>query len=230
MFESLSNGLRTSFESVWEGIANFIPNLLIALIIFVIGLIVANIIGRVVAQIVRALKIDSLIRKANAETYFIKAGIRLDIGKFLGVLVQWFIVIVFLLASLEVLELSQVTDFLKNVVLSYLPSVIVAVLILIAAVIIGDAMQKLVASSARAAELKSANLLGTITKWAVWIFAVLAALFQLGIAAPLLQMLFMGVVTALALSIGLAFGLGGQQAASEIIAKMRKEVADHHHM
>lgn len=219
--------LTQTFDQVWGGAIEFVPKLLIAIIIFIIGAIVANLIGKLIEHVVRSLKVDMLVRKANAEEYFTRAGVRLDIGKFLGILAQWFIIIIFLLASLEVLELSQVTNFLQDVVLLYLPQVFVAVLILIAAVIIGDAMQKLVSSSSRAAGINNANLIGTATRWAIWIFAILAALFQLGIAATFVQTLFTGVVVALALGFGLAFGLGGQAAAADFVAKVRKEISDH---
>ena len=68
-------------------------------------------------------------------------------GHFIGRLVKWFLVIVFLVASLEILGLSQVTDFLKNVVLGYLPNVIVAALILVVAAFIAHAMQRIVVGS-----------------------------------------------------------------------------------
>ncbi len=218
--------LGQSFQSVWSGVAVFVPNLIIAIIIFIIGLIVGGLVGRLVAHVIRALKIDMLVRKANAEDYFSRAGIKLDIGKFIGVLVQWFIVITFLLASLEILHLDQVTVFLQDVILQYLPRVIVAVLILVAAVIIADAMQKVVVHASRAVNIRSSNLLGAITKWAIWIFAILAALFQLGIAATFVQTLFTGVIIALSLAAGLAFGLGGQSAASDLIEKVRDNISD----
>jgi hypothetical protein len=97
------------------------------------------------------------------------------------------------------------------------------------AVVVANAMQKLVIASARAGHLSHAVLLGRITKWAIWIFAILAALVQLGIAVGFIQTLFTGVVVALSLAFGLAFGLGGQEAAARYVEKMRQEIADHQH-
>jgi len=147
----------------------------------------------------------------------------LNSGAFLGMLVKWFFILVFLVAALEVLGLTQVTMFLTAVVLGYLPRVIVAVLILLVAAVIAEAAQRLVAGSARAANMRSANFLGSIARWAIWIFAILAALDQLGVT-PFVQTLFTGVVVALALAFGLSFGLGGQQAASRFIDKMQSEI------
>ena len=87
--------------------------------------------------------------------------------------------------------------------------------------------KKLVASSARASGAHTANLAGSIAKWAIWLFAVLAALSQLNVAAEFMQTLFTGLVVALALAFGLAFGLGGKEAAARTIERIRSEIANH---
>lgn len=205
----------------------FIPNIVIALVIFIIGWAIGSLLGQGVNHIVKSLKIDSLLRSAKVDEVLRRAGFGLDSGRFLGVLVEWFVIIVFLVASLDVLGLTQVNAFLNQVVLLYLPQVIVAVLILLVAVVIASAMQKVVVGAAMAAGVMSANFLGSVTKWAIWIFAVLMALFQLGIAAPFVQTLFTGFIVAISLAFGLSFGLGGQQAAAGFIEKMREEIKTH---
>lgn len=227
--ETWRSSLTDSFSGVWAGVANIIPNVLAAIVIFIVGWIVAALIGRLVAQLIKALKVDTALQQAGFEAVVKRAGFNLNSGAFLGGLVRWFVVIVFLVASFEVLGLTQVTTFLQNVVLLYLPQVIVAVLILLVAVVIAEAMQKVVVGSARAAGIRSANFLGSITKWAIWIFAVLTALVQLGIAVTFINTLFTGVVVALSIGFGLSFGLGGQEAAKNYLEKIRQEIASHHH-
>lgn len=227
MLETWSNVLRESFGDLWGGVADVIPNLVVALIIFVIGWAIGSLLGQVVAQIIRSLKIDNLLRSAKVDDVLKRGGFNLDSGRFVGDLVEWFIIVVFLVASLDVLGLSQVNAFLRDVVLTYLPQVIVAVLILLVAVVIASAMQRVVVGAAMAAGVRSANFLGSITKWAIWVFAVLMALFQLGIAAPFVQTLFTGFIVALSLAFGLSFGLGGQQAAASFIDKVRDEIKNH---
>lgn len=225
LLDTWAMGLRASFESVWLGFANFVPNFIAAVVIFIIGWIVAALIGKAVAHLIRSLRIEGTLRGSEVERAINRAGFNLDIGKFIGGLVKWFFIVVFLVAALNVLGLAQVNLFLAQV-LAYIPQVIVAVFILLIAAMVGQALQRIVTGSASAANLPSANLLGSVTKWAIWIFAVLAALFQLGIAAPFVQTLFTGVIIALSLGVGLAFGLGGQQAAADFIDKTRKEIAN----
>lgn len=226
VFQDTGAVVANSLQTLWFGVLNFIPELIIAILIFVVGWIIASLLGRAVDQVIRAVKLDSALRGAGLETTLSRAGFTLNSGRFLGELVKWFVIIVFLVASLEVLKLDQVTLFLRQVVLGYLPQVIVAVLIMLVAVVIAEAMRKIVVGSAKAAGIRSAGFLGAVTKWAIWIFALLAALLQLGIAVTFLQTLFTGVIVALSLAFGLAFGLGGQSAAARYIEHMQTEIKD----
>ena len=111
------------------------------------------------------------------------------------------------------------STYLETIVVGYLPRVIAAILILLVSVIIGEVSRKIVSGAAANAHLSSSKLLGALTKWAIIIFAVLTALVQLNIAAALVQILFIGIVVALSLAFGLAFGLGGRDAAARILDK-----------
>lgn len=215
--------LAASFQNLFYGIVAFIPNLLIAVIIFIIGWLVGAALGRLVAQVINSLRVDQALKHAGVERVLDRAGFALNSGAFVGMLVKWFFIIVFLVAALDVLGLTEVTIFLRGVVLSYIPQVIVAVLILLAAAVIAEAVERVVTGAARAANLNAANLLGTVARWAIWIFAILAALDRLGIS-PLVQTLFTGVVVALSLAFGLAFGLGGQAAAARYLDRVREEI------
>jgi hypothetical protein len=220
-----SDVLSLSFKNLWLGVVGFVPNLVVAIVIVLLGWGIGALLGRVVSQIIKAIKIDEALKKAGVEDFLNKGGISLNSGSFLGGLVRWFVILVFLIGALEILKLSQVTQFLTEI-LNYLPQVIVAVLILIAAGLVADAMKKVVLSSAMSADISSAGFLATATKWAIWIFAILVALSQLGIAAGFIQTIFTGLVVALSLALGLSFGLGGQEAAGRIVEKMGKEMSN----
>ncbi len=225
LINTWSDVLTRSFQDLWVGVVEFIPALVVAIIIFILGWVIGAVLGRAVAQIIHSLKLDNALRSAGFESAVSRAGMKLDSGAFLGALVKWFVIVVFLVASLDVLGLSQVNVFLQQVVLLFLPKVIVAVLIMLVAAVIAEAMENVVVGSARAAHMRSANFLGALTRWAIWIFAALAALFQLGVAAAFIQTLFTGVIIALALAFGLSFGLGGQKAAADYVENLRKEIS-----
>lgn len=218
------NVLTKSFQDLWIGVIDFIPNIVIAFIIFLLGLLIGSVLGKAVNQVFKSLKIDNALRNAGFEAPLNKAGFNLNSGAFVGGLLKWFVVIAFLVASLDVLGLDQVNVFLQDVVLLFLPRVIVAVLILLVAVVIADAMQNVVVGAVKAANVRSSKFLGALTKWTIWIFSALAALFELGIAVTFIQTLFTGIVVALSLAFGLAFGLGGQDSAAKYLDSIKKEV------
>lgn len=221
--------LTKSFQDIGSGFLVFVvEKFLAAFVIFVLGWIVGSVLGRVVSQVTKSLKVDNALRTAGLDEVFSRAGFELNAGKFLGGLVRWFIIIVFLVASLDVLGLTQVNIFLQEVVLLYLPQVIVAVLILLVAAVIAEVMQNIVIGGAKAAHMNSAHFLGSVTKWAIWIFAILAALNQLGVATAFVQTLFTGIVVAVSLAVGLSFGLGGQEAAARYLDRMRDEISKNH--
>jgi hypothetical protein len=226
LLQTWTEVLQQSFQDLWIGIVEYVPSLIVAAIIFVIGWIIGSVLGRVVNQIVGSLKVDNALRSAGLEDTFNRAGFSINSGAFLGGLVKWFIVIVFLVASLDVLGLNQVNIFLQTVVLLYLPQVIVAVLILLVAAVIAELARNLVSGAAKAAHMMSANFLGSVAKWSIWIFAILAALNQLGVATAFVQTLFTGVIVAISLAFGLSFGLGGQDAAARYLEKLRNEVKE----
>lgn len=218
----------SSLQNLWVGVIQFLPNVFFAALIFIIGWVIASIAMRLIEQIVSSLKVDEALKGAGLEEMIHRAGYKLNTGFFLGALIKWFIVIAFLIASLEKLGFTQVNIFLQEVVLLYLPQVIAAVLIIIVAAVIAEAAQSVVVGAARAANLKSAHFAGTVTRWAIWIFALLAALNQLSVASVFVQTFFTGFVVAVSLALGLAFGLGGQDAAKHYIEKMRDDMTKRH--
>ncbi len=219
--------VQASFTGLWLTVIQYLPAILAATIIFIIGWIMGVILHRIVIEVVKVLRIDDALKAAGVHDAAKQAGFKLDIGRFLGTLIMWFVVLVFLVAALDILNLNRVTIFLQQVVLGYLPQVIVAVLILILGAVVAELARGLVSSSARATGAHTANLAGSVAKWAIWVFAVMAALDQLQVATVFVQTLFTGFVIAISLAFGLAFGLGGKDAAARTLERIRSEVGRH---
>ena len=213
-----------SLLGLWYGFISFVPSLLGAIILFVVGWLVGSVLGKAIAELAAVLKVDKLFDSAGANEFMNRAGIKIKVSGFIGGLVKWFIIVVFLMASLQIIGLTQVNDFLREAVLYYLPKVVIASLVLVIATILADAMKKIVRASAQAANVRSANMLGSITLYAIWIFAFIIALSELGIATAFMQILFTGFIAALAIALGLAFGLGGRDAASRTIEKISNDM------
>ncbi len=216
--------ITSSLQLLWAAFIGFLPNLLGAIVVFFVGWLIAALLGRLATQVIRVLRVDQILERMGFKKSLERANLRLDSGKFVGELVRWFFIVVFLMAATDILRLPQVTGFLKEILL-YIPQLIVAVLILLVAILVADFLQRLVKASVEAANLKSADFLAAVAKWAVLIFALLAALLQLGIVPALIQTIFTGLVAALAISVGLAFGLGGKDMAAQTLSKLRKNIS-----
>lgn len=225
LLQTQSDALANAFTDLGVGLVQFMPVVLVAVIIFIAGWIFGSVLGRLVSQLFKTLKVDHALKVAGIEEIMHRAGYGLNSGRLVGNLVKWFVIAAFLIASFDVLHLTKVTEFLQSIVFYFLPQVIISVLILLVAGIVADFVSNLVTASATAAELKSSKMLGTISRWMIWIFAFVVALSQIGIATAYLQTLFTGVVVAISLALGLSFGLGGQEAASRTIERVREEVS-----
>ena len=223
--QSWTDVIVSSLQNVWGGVIGFLPSLIGALIVLIIGLIVAAGLGSLVERVISAVKIDSLLRKLGLGIYFERAGLSINSGKFLGALVYWFLLVVFILAASDILGLWGLSTFLREVV-TYIPNIIIAVLILLAAVVVANFLSKLVKASVVSARLHASNFLATITHWVVIIFGILAALIQLGVAGVLLNTIVTGLIAMLAIAGGLAFGLGGKDYAAHLIERLRERVEE----
>ena len=212
-----------SIQTLTAGVADLVPRMLAALLFVIVGWIFGAAVGRVVAQLVDTMKADEWLAKAGVDKFLLRAGYKMNAGAFMGWLAKLFFILVFLIPAFNILGLTQVNVFL-NEVLVYIPQVIVAAIILFVASIAADLLSGMVSGATKAMGSNMANTLGSVTRWAIWIFAFMVALTQLGIAAQYMSILFTGIIAMLALAGGLAFGLGGKDAATELIKDIRSDI------
>ncbi len=212
--------VASSLQNLWYGFAAFVPNLVGAIIVLIIGLIVAAGLGALVEKVFDAIRLDVFLKKIGLEPFFERAGMKIRAAYFLGRLVYWFVMVAFLLAVSDSLGLYALSQFLTSI-LNYLPNVIAAVLIMLAAVVLANVLRRLVSASVMSAKLHAAHFLGSLTWWSIVVFGFLAALTQLDIASAIIQSIVTGFIAMLALAGGLAFGLGGRDYATHLVNKLK---------
>lgn len=225
LLQSWTEVTVNSFQSIWGGFIHFLPNALGALVVFLIGWAIAVGLQKLFTQILKAIRIDPALEKIGAGKFFEKAGIKMNFSGWAGIFVKWFLIIVFLLAAADILNLTDVSVFLRSV-LAYIPNVIVAVLILTVAFWLAHILRQIIQASISASNIKAAAFSGTVAYWSILIFGIFAALIQLGIAFALLQTLITGIIAMLALAGGLAFGLGGKDQAAQFLARLKREISE----
>lgn len=206
VFLALSNALNTFL--------NAIPQVIGALLIIVIGWIIAGALARLVSELLRRAGADRVFAERGGEVYGPQST-RIKPSNVAGELVKWLIRLVFLVAAANVLGMTEVSDLLNQVLL-WIPNLIVAAVILLIAPLLARFVRGAIEIGAGRMGFTNAPLLGRIAEIAIVAFAVIIAINQIGIAANLVNTLFIGIVGALALAFGLAFGLGGRDVAAQL--------------
>lgn len=222
-FQSWNEAIVASFQNLWAKIIAFVPELLAAFVILVIGLFLASVLSKVAKKLVDMTKVDKLINKVDAANKLEEAGLKISVSGMIAWIVRWFFIMITLIAVVDILKLEQVTRFLNDIAM-YLPNVVVAVIILAIGLVLGQFIYDVVEKSVKASKITkhTADMLAVVAKWAIIIFALLAALVQLGVATNLIEILFTGLIAMLALAFGLAFGLGGKEQAAKWLEKVSK--------
>ncbi len=211
-----------SLQGLWQNFLEFIPKIVGALIVIIVGWFIAVAIGKLVTEILKRIKFDKIFERGIWKEALSRAKWKVDPSGFIGAIVKWVLFITVLVAAIEILGFTQFAIFISKIA-TWLPNIIVAAAIFVVAVIIADYLPKIIRAGAEGAKISYGHLLEKIVRWAIWIFAILAILIQLGIARELIMTLFTGFVAFLVIAGGLAFGLGGKDVASEILGDFKKK-------
>lgn len=211
---SFADTLAASFNQVVSDLVSALPAIIGALLILLVGYIIARIVSRVVRELLSRSGADRAFAQRGGEVYGDRAN-ALAPSRLAAMIVFWIIMLVFLIAAANFLGWPQVSELLNDFV-GWLPNLIVAVIILIAAPIVGRLVRGAVESGSAQTGMSNGRTLGRIAEIAIIAFGVVVAINQIGIASDLVNILFIGLVVALALGFGLAFGLGGREVAAKI--------------
>lgn len=213
-----------SLQDLYVRLVEFLPTLIVAVLVLVFGWAVAILLGSLVGKILTLVKIDELAEYLGLKRLSERVGKKLSVSAFGNWLVKWFFMVATFVAAAELLGLSQVSQFLFGSVLPYFGNVIVAVAIMVIGTVAANFLAGIVQHSLRASGLGGFESLAELTRWAIIIFAFLAALSQLDVASDFMKDLFRGIVAMLAIAGGLSFGLGGRDHAKAFLDHMSKEM------
>ncbi len=224
--EAISTTVTGILVGLLASLGRYLPQFLAGLILLLIGLAVAALLKEVVLRALAFLRVEDWF---GSVTNWFKSVKSTGVGRgkawsnLLAELVRWTIVILFLVPAAEAWGLPKVTDLLNQFLL-YVPNVFVAIVIGFVGLVVANLVGDIVKHSSASLGGTSSNLLSTVARYALVLFTALVVLNQLGIAADLVRILFTGIVAMLALSGGIAFGLGGQDSAKKVLEDLRKRV------
>ncbi len=203
-----------SFQKALDTFFAFLPNVLAFLIILIIGYIVARIVKAIVAKALQKLGLDEQLHKSEAKSYVDRVMPGASPSNGIARVVFYIVFAFFLFSAIGALKIPALTTFM-NQVLSYLPNVIVAILIFVAAAVIAGAAA---AGIARVmGDTPTGKVAATVLPAIVMVIAMFMILEQLKIAEQIVQIAFAATMGALALGLALAFGLGGRPVAQRML-------------
>jgi len=200
--------------------ASIIIDAIFVIVVLALGLILAKKLGEFIQKLFEKTRIDQAIKNLGWHTFFERYKTRLSISKFMALIFQVYILLITVMISVEILGLMNLSKFFLGII-EYYPNIFISAIIFLIAVFIAEFSQKIVYTEA---DLKYTNALGVLISSTTWLLAILAILYQLKIVPELIMTLFTGVTLALALSFGIAFGLGGQDLAKRLLKKIEKKI------
>jgi len=215
---------RDVIQTVWDRLVTFTPNLIGALIIILVGVIVAMILSYVVTQILKAAQVQTWLGEQSRLTEVLKkAKMRTDLAEIAGSFVKWVVILAFLVPAAQILQIDGVRDFFEGV-LGYIPRVLGVGLLIVFGSQVVEMLARLVRASADSLGLTIAKLLEMIVRWAFYVSIGITALFALGVSQQLTFIMFIGIVSALAIALGLSLGLGGQSHMNDLMKRIRDDL------
>jgi len=218
VINDIGNSVGQALNDSLIATANLLPNLLAAIIIFIVGVIVAIILRGILIRILAAVNFEKALSTTGIPQALKRTETTLTVSSLLGELLRWFVILIFLIPAVDQLGLGAVNDVLKSLLL-YIPNVVVAVIIVAIGAIFAKIARDFVTATATGLGAQLAQIVGEVARWAIIVFAFLAALNQLGVATDLIRILFTGFVAMVAIAGGLSFGLGGKESAEKILKK-----------
>jgi Conserved TM helix len=208
--------VMTSLTSALAMLLGAIPKVIGFLVILIVGWLIASALAAAVSALLRAVKFNDLAQRAGLTGFVQQMGLRTDAAGFVALIAKWFVRLIVLVSASDALGLPAVSQVLQQLLL-WLPNLVVAIVALVIGGLAANAVSRLVGGAAAESGLGNPDLLATIARVGIWAFAIVVAVNQIGVATTLVDTLFMATVGAIALALGLAFGLGGRDTAAMIV-------------
>ena len=200
--QSLSDGLGA--------ILGALPALIGAILILIIGYIIAKVLQGITTRVLQSMGFEGWMEQGGIKQFFERSQTRQTPLSILGKLVFWLVFFIAITMAVDTLGISAISDVLAQFI-AYIPQIIAAILILVLATLLAN----FVAGIVRGAT--GSNVVGSIAQYGIIVFAVFAALTQLGIAEELIAPTFLILLGGVSLAAAIAFGLGGREVAQRLV-------------
>ena len=214
---------RDAAQHLWDRLVAFAPNIVGAVIIVLVGAIIGIVLGYIVTRIFQAIRLQSLSDQSKFSDVLKRAKLNSDIAEVSGTFVKWVIVLTSLIPAAAILQVEGVSDFFDGVLL-YVPRVVAVAALVIFGGILGDVIAKLGRAVSDSLGATTSKLVEMVIRWSIYFSIAITSLFALGVPREFTVILFIGVVSALALGLGLSVGLGAKDHMNDLVKRLRDEL------
>jgi hypothetical protein len=217
--QDTGDAFRASLAGALNTFLSAIPRIIGFVVVLIVGWIISSLLARGTEALLHAVRFNDLARRSGFSDFVLKMGVKDDASGVIAGIVKWFVRLITLVIAFDTLGLPAVSGVLQQLLL-WLPNLVVALVVLVIGGLAANALSQLVRGATAGAGFSNPEILATVAKAAVWTFAAVVALTQLGIATTLINTIVIGLIGALALATGLAFGLGGRDRAAQLLDTM----------
>jgi hypothetical protein len=217
--QDIGSSLLASINAGLLGLVGFLQSFIAGLIVLIVGIIIAGLLRQVVLEVLKALRVEAFLKRYGVP----EARGELRWSNILSEIVRWFVIILFLIPAVKVWGVPEATSVLNQIIL-YIPRVFVATILALVGLVFGNLAHDVVLASVHGVSPDTSRIVATIARWSIIVFVTFGVLIQLGVAADLIRILFTGIIAMMALAGGIAFGLGGQTVAKEVLDALKKRL------
>ena len=210
-----------SLNQFWLDLVHFLPKLLAVIVILFFGWLLAKLARAAVKRTLELMQFDKFAQKSGLEAFMNHGNLSLSLSGIISHVVYWLVILMFIITGSNMLGLNEVSLLMQQLA-SYLPHIIVAILVLIFGTLLARFVNRLVFAWLYGVKFERALEISTSVEYGIQILAIFVALEQLGIGTQLINSLFIIVFGALFLALAIAFGLGGKDWAAKVIEDFNK--------
>lgn len=216
----VTSSLIASINAGLVGLVFFLQSFIAGLVVLIIGVIVAALVRQLVLELLKALRVENFLKRYGVP----EAHGELKWSNILAEISRWFVILLFLVPAVKVWGVPEATLVLNGIIF-YIPQVFVATVLALVGLVFANLAHDVVLATIHGVSPETSRVVATLAKWSIIIFVAFGVLVQLGVAADLIRILFTGIVAMLAVAGGIAFGLGGQSTARDVLEGLKKRIS-----
>lgn len=211
------------------GLAAVLPVLLKAGVLLLLGVVLAKILRQAVSKLIAVIGLDSLADKINDVELVQKSGYELKLSKFLGALVYYFTLLVFIMAAVEALGMQMISDLMADFI-NYIPQAFTAFVVLLLGLFFADFIKKIVYGACRSLNIASGALISSVIFYFIFLNILLISLQQAKLQTNFMENNITVILAGVALAFAIGYGLASKDAMANLLAayynKGRLEIGD----